>query len=179
LTQRAKIEKIDIFRGNFQNSNPNHKCLTRPDPGQKFLTRTHHYLRPPTEVYIAHQKSHNILMKMFTFFHIYHESYFKLVCQSISHFLDFFFVPTKFLPLNRVPSSKWSKDTISLIPPFCCYPFAPFLDLKKTHIRSINITVFSWLGGHHHVIHRVSQDVIELIRLCFPALVGAPHLLVW
>jgi len=31
-----KIEKIDIFWGNFPNSNPNHKWLTRPDPGQKF-----------------------------------------------------------------------------------------------------------------------------------------------
>jgi len=41
-----KIEKFDIFRGNFWNSNPNHKWLTRsepqkidptrPDPSQKF-----------------------------------------------------------------------------------------------------------------------------------------------
>jgi len=52
LTRREKIEKFDVFRGNFQNSNQNHECLTRPDPshkkltrpdpGQKFLTRTHH-----------------------------------------------------------------------------------------------------------------------------------------
>jgi len=38
-----KIENFDIFRGNFTNSNPSHKWLTRPDPGQKFLTRSHHY----------------------------------------------------------------------------------------------------------------------------------------
>jgi len=31
------------FLGNL---NPNHKWLTRPDPGQKFLTQTHHYPRP-------------------------------------------------------------------------------------------------------------------------------------
>jgi len=47
-----KMEKFDIFRGNFPNSNPNHKWLTRPnpshkkltrpDPGQKILTGTHH-----------------------------------------------------------------------------------------------------------------------------------------
>jgi len=55
LTQREKIEKFDIFRGNFPISNPNRKWLTRPepqkidptrpDPGQKFLTQTHHYQR--------------------------------------------------------------------------------------------------------------------------------------
>jgi len=38
-----KIEKFDVFRGNFPNSNPNHKWLTRPDPGQKILTRKNHY----------------------------------------------------------------------------------------------------------------------------------------
>jgi len=52
-SEGKKIEKFDIFRGNFLNSNPNHKWLTPPDPrhkkltrpdlGQKFLTRTHHY----------------------------------------------------------------------------------------------------------------------------------------
>jgi len=38
-----KIEKFDVFRGNFPNSNPNHKWLTRPgskifdpDPSLKF-----------------------------------------------------------------------------------------------------------------------------------------------
>jgi len=30
LTRREKIEKFDIFRGNFPNSNPNHKWLARP-----------------------------------------------------------------------------------------------------------------------------------------------------
>jgi len=34
------IEKFDIFRGNFPNSNPNHKWLTRPDPSHKKLTRS-------------------------------------------------------------------------------------------------------------------------------------------
>jgi len=36
---REKNEKFDVFRGNFQNSNPNHKWLTRPDPSHKKLTR--------------------------------------------------------------------------------------------------------------------------------------------
>jgi len=36
-----KIENFDIFRGNFPNQK--HKWLTRPDPGQKNLTQTHHY----------------------------------------------------------------------------------------------------------------------------------------
>jgi len=30
LTRRKKLEKFDIFRGNFPNSNPNHKWMTRP-----------------------------------------------------------------------------------------------------------------------------------------------------
>jgi len=34
-----KIENFDIFRGNFPNSNPNHKWLTRPNPSHKKLTR--------------------------------------------------------------------------------------------------------------------------------------------
>jgi len=34
LTRWEKIFKIHVFRGNFQNSNPNHKWLTRPDPTQ-------------------------------------------------------------------------------------------------------------------------------------------------
>jgi len=45
LTQSKKIEKFDIFTGNFPNSNPNHKWLTRPElqkidpiwPGSKFF----------------------------------------------------------------------------------------------------------------------------------------------
>jgi len=32
LTRREKIEKFDVFRGNFRNSNPNHKWLTWPYP---------------------------------------------------------------------------------------------------------------------------------------------------
>jgi len=53
LTGGKKIEKFGIFRRNFPNSNPNPKWLSQPnptwatknwpDPGQKFLTRTHHY----------------------------------------------------------------------------------------------------------------------------------------
>jgi len=30
LTRRAKIDKFEIFRANYSNSNPNHKLLTRP-----------------------------------------------------------------------------------------------------------------------------------------------------
>jgi len=49
LTQPNEIKKFDIFRGNFPNPNP--RWLTQPkqqkidptNPGQKFLTRTHHY----------------------------------------------------------------------------------------------------------------------------------------
>jgi len=39
LTRREKIEKFDVFRGNFQNSNPNHKWLTRPEPQKIDPTR--------------------------------------------------------------------------------------------------------------------------------------------
>jgi len=46
LIRREKIKKFDIFRGNFPNSNTNHKWLTRLDPGQKCLTWTHHYTPP-------------------------------------------------------------------------------------------------------------------------------------
>jgi len=35
LTQRAKIEKFDVFRGNFPNTN--YKWLTRPNPDQQFF----------------------------------------------------------------------------------------------------------------------------------------------
>jgi len=43
-----KIDKFDIFRGNFPNPNPNHKWLTRPNPTlvKKFLTWTHHQFFP-------------------------------------------------------------------------------------------------------------------------------------
>jgi len=34
--KRKKIEKFDVFRGNFPNSNPNHKWLTRPNPVKIF-----------------------------------------------------------------------------------------------------------------------------------------------
>jgi len=34
-----KIEKFDVFRGNFPNSNPNHKWLTRPEPQKIDPTR--------------------------------------------------------------------------------------------------------------------------------------------
>jgi len=34
-----KMEKFDVFRGNFPNSNPNHKWLTRTNPSHKKLTR--------------------------------------------------------------------------------------------------------------------------------------------
>jgi len=50
--EEKKIGKFDILGGNFPNSNPNHKWLTRPNLtpatknwpylGQKNLTRTHH-----------------------------------------------------------------------------------------------------------------------------------------
>jgi len=48
--EEKKIEKFDIFLGNFPNSKPNHKWLTRPEPqkidptrpGSKILTWTHH-----------------------------------------------------------------------------------------------------------------------------------------
>jgi len=54
LTWSEKIEKFDVFRQNFTNSNPNHKWMTPHDPtratkigqswpGIKYLTRTHHY----------------------------------------------------------------------------------------------------------------------------------------
>jgi len=36
----AKIEKFDVFRGNFPNSNPNHKWLTRPDPTRPMMLFT-------------------------------------------------------------------------------------------------------------------------------------------
>jgi len=32
---KVKIEKFDVFRGKFPNSNPNHKWLTWPDPSHK------------------------------------------------------------------------------------------------------------------------------------------------
>jgi len=35
LTRTEKIEKFDIFRGNFPNSNPNHRWLTQSDPSHK------------------------------------------------------------------------------------------------------------------------------------------------
>jgi len=34
-----KIEKFDVFRGNFPNSNPNHNLLTRPEPQKIDPTR--------------------------------------------------------------------------------------------------------------------------------------------
>jgi len=37
LTQREKIEKFDVFRGNFPNPNPNYRWLTRLDPGSKIF----------------------------------------------------------------------------------------------------------------------------------------------
>jgi len=42
----GKIEKFDIIRGNFPNSNPNHKW--RPDltRNTKFFTLTNHYFKP-------------------------------------------------------------------------------------------------------------------------------------
>jgi len=43
-SEEKKIEKFDIFRENFPNSNQNHKWLTQPNPGQKILTLTHHFL---------------------------------------------------------------------------------------------------------------------------------------
>jgi len=46
-----KIEKFNIFRGNFPNLNSNQKWLTWPDPGQNFLTQTHHY---PLNHYFKH-----------------------------------------------------------------------------------------------------------------------------
>jgi len=47
-----KIEKFDVFGGNYPNSNPNHKWLTRPDQGQKFLTQTHHYLEAQAPAFL-------------------------------------------------------------------------------------------------------------------------------
>jgi len=40
-TRMQKIEKFDIFRGNFPN--PNNKWLTQSEPQKFFVTRTHHY----------------------------------------------------------------------------------------------------------------------------------------
>jgi len=34
-----KLKNLMFLGGNFQNSNPNHKCLTRPDPSHKKLTQ--------------------------------------------------------------------------------------------------------------------------------------------
>jgi len=34
---KGKIEKFDVFRGNFPNSNPNHKWLTEPGSKKFFL----------------------------------------------------------------------------------------------------------------------------------------------
>jgi len=39
LNEGKKIEKFYVFRWNFQNSNPNHKCLTRPEPQKIGPTR--------------------------------------------------------------------------------------------------------------------------------------------
>jgi len=39
LIRSDKIEKFDIFKGNFPNPNPNHKWLTRPDPSYKKWTQ--------------------------------------------------------------------------------------------------------------------------------------------
>jgi len=33
--KRGKIEKFDIFRGNFPNPNPNQRWLTQPNPSNK------------------------------------------------------------------------------------------------------------------------------------------------
>jgi len=50
--EEQKIEKFGNFLENFQNSNPNQKWLTRPNPGNKNMTQTHQYTeRFPNETF--------------------------------------------------------------------------------------------------------------------------------
>jgi len=46
-----KIEKFDIFRGNFPNSNPNHKWLTWPDPNFDPVPSLGHTIKIGSYVY--------------------------------------------------------------------------------------------------------------------------------
>jgi len=52
---REKIEKFDIFRGNFPNPNPNYKWLTRPDPVRATKNCTgpkyQKYTRPGSKIF--------------------------------------------------------------------------------------------------------------------------------
>jgi len=76
--EEKKIEKFDIFRGNFPNSNPNHKWLTRPHPGSKFFDPDPSLLNLPLIDLVSLQKGMAKLEHLFSTDYFYQDSNFQV-----------------------------------------------------------------------------------------------------